>query len=426
MQIRTACRRPAAVAPTTATTPCKSQGISARQSAIGSATYTRGVRIAPRALVLSIGAELLLGETVDTNAAFLAAETARIGLDLRSVRQLPDERAAIAAAFGEALDVAEVVLATGGLGPTHDDVTREGLADLLGEELIEDAVLAERLLARFGGAGRMPASNLRQALLIPSARPLDNPIGSAPGWWVERDGRVAVLMPGVPSEMRRMWSEQAVPRLKTAFSLWPLRARTVKTFGIGESAAAEKVADLLSAPGEGIEAGIYARDDGVHLRFSTRGDAAPLAELAARAVAALGDDVYGTDDQTLPGLALAALQRAGARTLATVESGTDGALLAILAAHAGSDDVARFVGGSLVVDEDAEPAPTTADAQLTVHLAPAAASGRSRVTVRLEAPGIGLDERELRIHGSGPQRARRAAFAALDQVRRAPRVAAPE
>ncbi|HLY36283.1 MAG TPA: molybdopterin-binding protein [Candidatus Limnocylindria bacterium] len=377
--------------------------------------------IAPRALVLSIGAELLLGETVDTNAAFLAAELARIGLDLRSVRQLPDDRAVIAAALRQALGQAEVVLATGGLGPTHDDVTRESMADMLGEELTEDAVLAERLLARFGGAGRMPVSNLRQALLVPSARPLDNPIGSAPGWWVERDGRVAVLMPGVPSEMRRMWTEQVVPGLRAAFSLWPLHGRTVKTFGIGESAAAEKVGELLSSPGEGIGAGIYARDDGVHLRFSTRGDAAALAELAARAVAALGEDVYGTDEQTLPGQALAILWSAGARTLATVESGTDGALLAILAGHPPAQDEARFVGGSLAVDEAAQPAAPAADALLSVRLAPVAASGRSRVAVGLEAPEIGFAERELRIHGSGPQRHRRAAFAALDQVRRAPR-----
>ena len=379
--------------------------------------------IAPRALVLSVGAELLLGETVDTNAAFLAAELARIGLDLRSVRQLPDERAVIAAAFRLALDQVEVVLATGGLGPTHDDVTREGMADMLGEELTEDAVLAERLYARFGGAGRMPVSNLRQALLVPSARPLDNPIGSAPGWWVERDGRVAVLMPGVPSEMQRMWREQVVAGLRAAFSLWPLHARTIKTFGIGESAAAEKVGDLLASPGEGIEAGIYARDDGVHLRFTTRGDAAPLAELAARAVGALGEDVYGADDQTLPGQALAALWSAGARTLATIESGTEGALLAIVAAHPAAEDEARFVGGSLAVDAAGQPAAPAADAVLSVRLAPAAASGRSRVAVCLEAPEIGFTERELRIHGSGGQRNRRAAFAALDQVRRASRSA---
>jgi nicotinamide-nucleotide amidase len=374
---------------------------------------------APRAILLSIGSELLLGETVDTNAAFLGAELARAGLDLRGVQQLPDERAVIARAFAEAMAGADVVLSTGGLGPTHDDLTREGLADALGEELVEDPVLAERLLVRFGGAGRMPASNLRQALLIGSARPLDNPIGSAPGWWVEREARVAVLMPGVPAEMHQMWAEQVVTRLERAFSLRPLQVRTVKSFGIGESAAAEKVGNLLVSPGEGIEAGIYARDDGVHLRFSTRQGAARLEEPVSRALAALGEDAYGTDADTLPGLALAALRHFGCATLATVESGTNGALLALLAAHPSADGETVFVGGSLVLQPDAATPSTSADALLSVSLAHPGGAGRSRVNVRLDAPGIGFGQRELRIHGSGPQRLRRAAYAALDQVRRA-------
>lgn len=377
---------------------------------------------APRALVLSIGRELLVGETVDSNAAFLGRELATVGLELIEVRLLPDEQAAIAAAFRRALRTADLVLATGGLGPTHDDVTREGLARALGEPLIEDPRLADHLLSRFGGRGPMPTSNLRQAMRIPSAEALDNPIGSAPGWWVERDGRVAVLMPGVPSEMRRMWSGQVIPHLVGRFRLRPLMVRTVKTFGVGESAAAEMVGDLLHAPGPGIEAGIYARDDGVHVRFSTRDDASGLQAVADQATALLGEDVYGADTMTLPGVALAALARAGARTLSSVESGTQGALLGILAAHQPGDGEARYVGGRLVVDETADDTAPGADekpsdALLWVRLAPPGGIGRSRVTCALDGT-LSFAARELRIHGSGPQRLRRAAFAALDQVRR--------
>ncbi len=147
------------------------------------------------------------------------------------------------------------MLATGGLGPTHDDVTREGLADALDEPLTQDAVLEEQLRDRFGRIGRMPPSNLRQALRIPSAEALANPIGSAPGWWVDRDGRVTVLMPGVPSEMRRMFDEQVTPRLAARFDAAPLAVRTVKTFGIGESALAEMLGNLLEEPGPGVTAG---------------------------------------------------------------------------------------------------------------------------------------------------------------------------
>jgi len=374
---------------------------------------------APTALVLSIGSELLLGETVDTNAAFLGRELAALGLDLRGVRQLPDDRKLITAAFAAALRDHDVVLATGGLGPTHDDVTREGLADALGEELQEDGGLAEALRDRFGGAGRMPVSNLRQAQLIASAKPLDNPIGSAPGWWVEREGRSVALMPGVPAEMQLMWRDQVASRLERKLGLRPLAMRTVKTFGVGESAVAERLGDLLEAPGESVDAGIYARDDGVHLRFSTRLDASRLEDPVRRAISALGDDVFGTDAETLPGLALAALQRGGAGTLASLESGTDGALLAILAAHQGTEGEASYRGGALLVDGERPPEPPAADAVLTVRLAAQGPLGRSRVAVDLAAPGIGFDTRIARIHGSGQQRLRRAAFAALDLVRRA-------
>ena len=144
------------------------------------------------------------------------------------------------------------------------------LADALGESLTADQALEAQLRERFGHIGRMPESNLRQALRVPSAEILPNPIGSAPGWWVDRDGSVTALMPGVPSEMRRMFDEQVAPRLGERFALVPLRVRTVKTFGIGESAVAEALGDLLEQPGDGVLAGIYARDDGVHLRFSTR------------------------------------------------------------------------------------------------------------------------------------------------------------
>ncbi len=139
----------------------------------------------------------------------------------------------------------------------------------------------------------MPPSNLRQAERIASAEALPNPIGSAPGWWVDRDGRVTALMPGVPSEMRRMFDEQVAPRLVERFGATPLAVRTVKTFGIGESALAEMLGSLLEEPGAGVTAGIYARDDGVHLRFTTRGERSDLDAPVARCRDALGDAVWG-------------------------------------------------------------------------------------------------------------------------------------
>jgi nicotinamide-nucleotide amidase len=376
---------------------------------------------ARRAILLSIGSELLLGETVDTNAAFIGRRLAELGLELTTVQQLPDERSAIAEAFRQARGAADVVLATGGLGPTHDDLTREGLADALGEPLSSDPGLEAQLRERFASFDRMPESNLRQALRIPSAEALPNPIGSAPGWWVERDRAVVVLMPGVPSEMRRMFDEQAAPRLAARFELRPLHVRTVKTIGIGESAAAEAVGELLQAPAEGVLAGIYARDDGVHLRFSTRADPRLLDAPAAAAASVLAGHVWGTDADDLASVTLVALGRAGVTTLSSWEADTQGALLAILSAAAPSPGSAAYVGG--ILDAGGASGPPVADACLQVSLLPQDANGRSRVRVAVTG-ALSVPMEELRIHGSGPQRLRRAAFAALDLVRR--RLAGPQ
>ena len=369
----------------------------------------------PNAELLSIGAELLLGETVDTNAAFLGGEMATLGLPLRSVRMLPDDRAVLRDAFAAARAASAVVLATGGLGPTHDDLSREGLADALGEALTEDAALVEILEQRFAAFGPMPVANRRQALLVPSAEPLPNPIGSAPGWWVDRDGVVVVLMPGVPSEMRRMWAEQVRPRLADRFGLPPLAVRTVKAFGIGESAMAERLGPLLTAPPPGVEVGIYARDDGVHVRFSTAGDPSILDPLVTSAVELLTVDTYGTDDEDLASAALRRLADLGASSVASWESDTGGALLAILAGTAPRHGLAVYAGG--VLDAGTPTGPPVGEAIIQLSLLPQDANGRSRVRVAV-AGTVAMQMTELRIHGSGPQRLRRAAFAALDAVRR--------
>lgn len=365
--------------------------------------------------LLSIGAELLLGETVDTNAAFLGGELAAIGLPLRNARMLHDDREAIRDAFALARGRAPLVVATGGLGPTHDDLSREGLADALGETLAPDPDLMATLEERFRPFGPMPETNRRQAMLIPSAEALANPIGSAPGWWVERDGVVTVVMPGVPSEMRRMWAEQVRPRLEARFGLPPIAMRTVKAFGLGESAMAERLGETIARPPAGIDAGIYARDDGVHVRFSTRDDPGRLEPLVAHSLEVLGGDAYGTDDEDLCGAALSRLAALGAGTLASWESGTGGSLLAILSAAEPATGRSRYLGG--VLDLGTPPDPPLADAVLRIALMEQDPQGRSLVRVELEGAAV-LPRTELRIHGSGPQRERRAAFAALDAVRR--------
>jgi hypothetical protein len=191
--------------------------------------------------------------------------------------------------------------------------------------------------------------------------------------------------------------------------------RTVKAFGIGESALAERLGTLLDAPPAGVDAGIYARDDGVHVRFSTAGDPAGLDALVSATRDALGEFAYGIDDEDLASAALARLGALGASTLASWEADTEGALLAILSAMTPREGAAHFVGG--ILDAGGASGPPVGDAVIQLSLLPQDARGRSRVRVSVTGT-IVLPMTELRIHGSGPQRLRRAAFAALDAVRR--------
>src|SRR5262249_41129315 len=141
----------------------------------------------------------------------------------------------------------ELIIMTGGLGPTEDDLTRESISALLDEKMAIDSQLEAHLRNVFARLQmEMPERNLKQATLIASAQPLANPIGSAPGWWVEKDGRIIVAMPGVPREMYRMWEEQVVPRLqKRTGGL--IFTRILRVFGIGESAVEERLGELIHA-----------------------------------------------------------------------------------------------------------------------------------------------------------------------------------
>jgi len=165
--------------------------------------------------LLSIGTELTVGETRDTNAGDLARDLTSRGVVIGRVIALPDDLAAVTSAFGEALERARLVVSTGGLGPTPDDLTREAIAALVGETPAVDPALEAWLRQLFERRTMsFPDANLKQAWLIPSAQAIPNENGTAPGWWVSRpDGRVVVALPGPPREMRPMWDGWVVPRL---------------------------------------------------------------------------------------------------------------------------------------------------------------------------------------------------------------------
>src|SRR5689334_7429959 len=161
-----------------------------------------------RAEIISCGTELLLGHITDTNATYLAQSLASLGIDLYFVSQVGDNQGRIVETLRRAWERSDLVIITGGLGPTEDDLARESISAMPGDTMLE-AELRGMFATR---NSIMPERNIKQATLIPSAQALANPLGTAPGWWVEKDGRIIVAMPGVPREMYRMWEHEVIPR----------------------------------------------------------------------------------------------------------------------------------------------------------------------------------------------------------------------
>ncbi len=306
-------------------------------------------RAYPRAMkaeIISVGTEILLGEILDTNSQYLAARLPSLGIDLHHISKVGDNLSRLAETIGRAQARSDLVLITGGLGPTEDDVTRQAIALSLGEEMYLDKETEQRLRAFFAGRGfSFPERNIKQAMLIPSAQAIPNPRGTAPGWWAEKDGRIIAAMPGPPAELQRMWEVEVAPRLARLVSGELIVSRTLKTIGIGEAHLDEMVSPFLKS--ENPTVGVYAKADGVHLRLTAKApneDAArdliqPMEEELRRL---LGDAIWGSDDDTLEGV-VGAILKQGGLTLATMESCTGGLLASTITDVPGSSDY--FKGG---------------------------------------------------------------------------------
>lgn len=304
-----------------------------------------------RAEIISVGTELLLGEIVDTNASFLASQLPALGIDLYWVSQVGDNQARLVEVLRRAWQRSDLVLTTGGLGPTADDLTREAIAELMGEKP-EMVPALERELREFFARRdlEMPLSNLKQATLIPSATAIHNARGTAPGWWVEKDERTLIAMPGPPGELQRMWRDAVLTRLRQ-LSGAVIFSRTFKTFGLSEAKVGEIVAPLFSSSNPTL--GIYAKPDGIHLRLTAKAaDEVRAKDMLvpgeAIITSALGDYLWGTDDDTLETIVCRLLEKTGL-SLAVMEWGTGGLLSDTLTNIAGA---CRCFKGGLVCSPD--------------------------------------------------------------------------
>ena len=283
-----------------------------------------------KAEILSIGTELLMGELTDLNASWIASRLPALGIQLRWVSIIGDDLEMLAEAFTRGMQRSDIIFTTGGLGPTQDDLTREAVARAFGEEPTVQEDVLRGLEQYFQARGApMPAHNIKQAHLIPSAQFIPNRNGTAPGWWAEKNGGIIVSMPGPPGEMHPIWEEEVEPRLRKLVTEEVTVTRNIKTMGLSEAAIDEMISEYFGL--ENPYLGIYSKADGIHLRIIARaadtGAAWDMINPVADGIEEqLGPYVWGYDEET-PEQAVGQILKERGLTLATMESCTGGFLV---------------------------------------------------------------------------------------------------
>jgi nicotinamide-nucleotide amidase len=291
--------------------------------------------------IFSIGTELTRGELVNTNAAWLGASMTALGFEVVEHAVVDDDRARIVEALERLARHSKVIVCTGGLGPTTDDLTTEAVATALGVPLVRDEASVDHIRRRFERLGRtMSATNVKQADFPQGATVLTNPVGTAPGFMIELHGAIAFFMPGVPHEMKRMFEDHVTPRVR---AIAPNDSHQIRyrSFGLPESVVGEKLSGIEAAyPGVtiGYRAHFPEIEVKVLARAKSREEAVSLAERAAAEVRArLGDVIYGQEEDTFAGVVGRALRTRGF-TLAIAESCTGGLVGALLTKEPGASD----------------------------------------------------------------------------------------
>jgi len=300
-----------------------------------------------RAEILSCGTELLLGHITDTNATYLAQSLPTLGIDLYFVSQVGDNQGRIVETLRRAWQRSDLIIMTGGLGPTEDDLARESISALLGETMQVDATLEADLRAKFAYMkAQMPERNVKQATLISSAQAIPNPVGTAPGWWVEKDKHIIVAMPGVPREMYRMWEGEVIPRLSSLTGS-VIFTRILRVAGLGESTVEEKLGSLIHSTNPTLAT--YAKNDAIDVRVTAKATTKEAAEQQVNAMESqvrelLGNAVFGIDKETLASVVGKLLQERK-QTISVMESLTGGLLSSTITDVSGSSTY--FVGGAV-------------------------------------------------------------------------------
>ncbi len=307
-----------------------------------------------KAEIIAIGSELLTPDRLDTNSLFLTQRLNQLGIEVQRKTVIGDERSQVCNAFRQALSRTELVISTGGLGPTLDDLTRDSIAELLGRRLVLNKALLHNMEARFRKIGRtMPEVNVRQAMVPEGADLLENSRGTAPGLWLESDGHIAVLLPGPPHELKAMFTERVEPRLAPLAGGIKLFHREFCATGLTESELEQRIAPIYTLYGDAKTTILAAPGEiQVHLRVWSPDAAAAeklLDEMAGRITMALGEAVFTASGQTLEEIVARELALNHA-TIAAAESCTGGLVVERLTRIPGSSSY--FLGGVVCYSND--------------------------------------------------------------------------
>lgn len=300
--------------------------------------------------IITIGDEILIGQVVDTNSAWLAQELNVEGIRVQQISSVADTAGAITAALTDAADRADLILITGGLGPTKDDVTKQTLAVYFGCGLRRDAAVLAHVEAVFSRSNRpMLEANRRQADVLADSEVLFNALGTAPGMWQDYRGKTYIIMPGVPFEMKHIMQERVLPRLRRLKGRTPIWHHTLLTGGLGESFLAEKIADIEAALPSHIHLAYLPRPGLVRLRLTATGMNQEALKLETQQIAnqlktRIGEYFLSEGDVSPESLILTAMRTAGVR-LASAESCTGGDIARRITAIPGSSRV--FEGGAV-------------------------------------------------------------------------------
>jgi nicotinamide-nucleotide amidase len=304
--------------------------------------------------IVTTGTELLLGEIEDTNSTYIARRLREIGLNLYYKTSVGDNEARTALVLRQALARSDVIITTGGLGPTVDDVTRQAVARATDRELVFLPELWEQIQAHFERWGRAPTENNRRQAYIPAgATPVENPVGTAPCFIVDGDRGIVISLPGVPREMEYLMEHTVIPYLRRRLGLHEtIKAQVLRTAGVGESIIDDSIADLMAESNPTVGLSAHAGQTDVRIVAKAESEAAAdalIAGMAARVRERLGEHVYGEGKQLLEEALVERLRQHG-HTLAVLETNSRGTIAQRLASVPGSQDV--FRGGSVALEAE--------------------------------------------------------------------------